>query len=248
MNLIRGFWGTLAALALLAVPTALCAQVAQQFGGPGGTYATWGSPPPNSSPVDVTYFINPATVTNPAQVTLINQAAAAWSSSGGDVRLVSAGPGAQITITAAALGVTPGTVSPVVPAGTLPGPGTYPDGRAWFPITGPVTITFNNVLPFWDGTGAPPSPFAVDQTAVSLDLLGQALGLGFAAPSDTTSVMQPNSNIPFGAPGNDSLSSTDIQGISAVYGTPEPATLGMLGAGLAVLGLTGFLRRATLGV
>jgi hypothetical protein len=125
-------------------------------------------------------------------------------------------------------------------------PTTYPDGRQWYQINGPLTITVNDVFPFWDGTGAPPSFFSIDQTAVALDLWGRALGL--APTGGPGSVMQPDGNFLFSVPGNHTLSIDDVTAVQTIYGTPEPTTLALLGIGLAVLGVSKKFRRTTLGL
>jgi hypothetical protein len=243
----------LAAAILLAMPSFLHAQT-QQYGGPGGnTYATWGSQPPATPAqrIDLYYFIGPSV--SGAETALIQQAAAAWSSVGGGVNLIQSpdtiSHPISVFVNAANLGATPGTVTPLVVGTTLSGPmpGTYPDGRNWYQINGPLTITVNDVFPFWDGTGVPPGGFfSIDQQAVALDLWGRALGL--APTGGAGSVMQPDSNFLFSVPGNHALSPQDITAVQAVYGTPEPTTLALLGIGLAVLGVSKKFRRTALGL
>src|SRR5436190_185864 len=240
-----------AAAILFAAPSFVHAQT-QQYGGPGGnTYATWGSqPPPVSQRVDLYYFIGPSV--SGAQATVIQQAAAAWSSVSG-VNLIQS-PNVisnpiSIFVNAANLGASIGTVTPLVVGSTLSTqqPTTYPDGRNWYQITGPLTITVNNVFPFWDGNGVPPGGFfSVDQTAIALDLWGRALGL--APTGGAGSVMQPDGSFLFSQPGNHSLSTQDVAAVQAVFGTPEPTTLALLGIGLAVFGFSNKVRRSTLGL
>lgn len=239
----------LAAAILLGASSLVHAQT-QQYGGPGGnTYATWGNqPPPVSQRIDLYYFIGPS-VSGP-EATLIQQAAAAWSQVS-QVNLIQS-PDAisnpiSIFVNAANLGASIGTVTPLVVGSTLTGPmpTTYPDGRNWYQINGPLTITVNDVFPFWDGTGVPPGGFfSIDQTAVALDLWGRALGL--APTGGAGSVMQPDGTFLFSVPGNHALSIEDISAAQAVYGTPEPTTLALLGIGLALLGVSKMFRR-TLG-
>jgi len=243
----------LAAAILLGASSLVHAQ-SQQFGGPGGnTYAQWGSqPPPTGQVIDLYYFIG-GSVSGP-EATVIQQTAAAWSSAGAGVRLIQAtdlvSHPISIFVNAANLGVTPGTVTPLQVGTTLTGPmpTTYPNGSQWYQINGPLTITVNDIFPFWDGNSAPPPPpsLYLDQTAVAMDLWGQALGL--AQTGGAGSVMQPNSNIFFNQQGNQTLSPEDIAAVQAIYGTPEPTTLALLGIGLAVLGVSTIFRRTTLGL
>src|SRR5262249_45911968 len=153
----------------------------------------------------------------------------------------------SIFVNAANLGATPGTVTPLQVGTTLTGPmpTTYPNGSQWYQINGPLTITVISIFPFWDGIGAPRPGVLLVQSAVALGLCGQDRGL--AQTGGASSVMQPNGNILFNTPGNHSLSNEDIQAIQAVYGTPEPTTLALLGIGLAVFGVSKKFRRSTLG-
>jgi hypothetical protein len=240
------------AAAMVFAASSLVHAQTQQYGGPGGnTYATWGTqPPPTSQRVDLYYFIGPS-VSGP-EATLIQQAAAAWSNAGSQVHLIQSpdtiSHPISIFVNSAALILTPGTVTPLVAGTTLTGPmpGTYPDGRSWYQINGPLTITVNNLFPFWDGTGPQPSPFAIDQTAIALDLWGRALGL--SPTGGPGSVMQSDLSLLLNQPGNHALSGQDIAAVQAIYGTPEPTTLALLGVGLAAIGVSKKFRRSALGL
>jgi hypothetical protein len=201
----------------------------QQFGQP-GTYVTWGAPPPNATIIDVTYFIAPGAGFTANETSLIQKAANAWSTVGGGVRLVQVGTaaGANVNISFAAVGSYGQTTLT-----TVPGVGTYPNGDPWVRITG-ASAQFNSGFSWWDGTGTI-SGGEHDFYSAALDLLGQSLGLGFAANTDGTSVMQ--KTIPANSVGNESLSPSDIAAVQAIYGSPEPPTLALLGVGLLVIGL-----------
>jgi hypothetical protein len=60
--------------------------------------------------------------------------------------------------------------------------------------------------------------------------------------------MQPDGSFLFSQPGNHSLSFEDVAAAQAIFGTPEPTTLALLGIGLAVFGLSKKVRRSTLGL
>ena len=219
---LRPLMGTVLSLGLAG--TAWAQQ--QQFG-QAGTYVTWGSPPPNANIIDVTYFIGAGFTAN--ETSLIQKAATAWSTVGGGVRLVQVGTaaGANVTVGFAALGsFGKATLT------TVPGAGTYPNGDPWVRITG-ASAQFNSGFNWWDGTGTIGGG-QHDFYAAALDLLGQSLGLGFAANTDPTSVMQ--KTIPASAVGNETLSPSDIASVQAIYGSPEPPTLALLGLGLLVIG------------
>lgn len=199
----------------------------QQFGQP-GTYVTWGGPPPNSSPIDVTYFIGGGFTGN--EMTLIRSAAAAWTAAGGGViRLVETGSSAAANVT---VNFGPGGSFGRTTLSTSSGAGTYPNGLPWLMITG-AAIQFNGALNWWDGTGTIGSGQR-DFYAAALDLFGQSLGLGGAANSDTASVMQ--NNLPANQVGNHVLSPSDTSSLQLIYGAPEASTFELLGVGLLIMG------------
>lgn len=185
----------------------------QQLGQP-GTYLTWGVPPPNASKIDVTYFIGSGFTANEAS--LIQKAATAWSAAA-NVQFLEVGTmgAAKVNVNFAAVGSFGQTALTLVP-----GAGTYPNGDPWKQITA-AAVQFNSGFNWWDGTGTIAGG-QHDFYAAALDLLGQSLGLGDAANSDPTSVMQ--NVIPASKVGNESLSPSDIGALQAIYGAPEPST------------------------
>jgi hypothetical protein len=214
----------LTALMVLCLAGVASAQQ-QQFGQP-GTYVAWGGPPPNASPVDVTYFIGGGFTAN--ETTLIRQAATAWANASGGIRVLEVGSAgaAGMTVTfnnGGGFGTTTLT--------TTVGGGTYPNGLPWRQITA-ANVNLNGSLNWWDGTGAI-GPGERDFQAAILDLFGRGLGLGTAAAGDGTSVMQ--ANITPNIVGNHVLSATDVAAVNAVYGSPEPATFALFAVGLALL-------------
>ena len=228
MNALRDpGWGRTPLLTVLTglFLAGVAAAQQQQFGQP-GTYVAWGGPPPLSSPVDVTYFIGSGFTAN--QTSLIRQAAAAWDNAARGIQLIEVGSAgaAGLTVT-----FNNGGGFGTANLTTVPGAGTYPNGFPWRQITA-ANVNLNSNLNWWDGTGAI-GPGQRDFQAAILDLLGQGLGLGLAAAADTTSVMQ--ASIQPNVVGNHVLSPSDVAAVNAVYGTPEPATIGLFAVGLAVL-------------
>lgn len=229
MSRVGGIRALLAAAVVCAAP-ALAEAQSQQYGQPPSTYTTWGDNNIGTQYIDVTYFIGGGFTAN--QENLLRSAAAAWNGSGAAVRIAEVfAPGADVDFSRA---LVPGFQLADVNITTVPGAGTYPNGDPWAQIQPGATIIVNNGIASWDGVGA---QAGIDFEALALNLFGQALGLGLAS-GDPTSVMQPDANYSFVAPGNQSLSPSDIAAIQAVYGTPEPATLALFGVGLLVLAFT----------
>jgi len=228
------------AAAILCAVSSLAHAQQQQFGQPPDTYVTWGTNTPGQTVIDVTYFVGSPTLTgNTANV--IRQAAAAWNNTGAFVHLVEAtGPGAGATADVVfQIGATPGGTF-VFPT-TRP---TTPIAPNWLQINGQVVVTASSaIMPFvWDGTGPfTTPPLLWDFNTIALQMVGFALGLGPAAFGDTNSVM--TQNIPFG-PGFTAPTAADAAALTAVYGSPEPATFALFGVGLAALGFGRKFRRA----
>jgi len=223
--------GLAAFLALFCAAPGLLFAQQQQFGQPPNTYLTWGTNS-NSTRIDVTYFIGAGFTGN--MPNLIRQAAAQWSASGSRVNLVEVGTlaASQIRLSAAPVGV---AALSQITRNSVAMPGTL-NGQPWRQITAPETIVVNTNFAFWDGVG-PQAANQFDFQSVILDLMGYSIGLGFVtAGTDPGSVMQPT--FASGVPGNHTLSPTDLASVQAVYGTPEPGTLALLGIGLGVLGAT----------
>lgn len=217
---------------LFAFAPAMAFAQQQQFGqSPPNTYVTWGSNA-NATRVDVTYFIG--TGFAPAQVNLINQAAAQWSAAGA-VNLIQVGSAGAANVQLSMANVGTAALSQVVRNTSALQPGTI-HGAPWVKILNPETITVSSAFSWWNGTGAQ-GRNQFDFQAVILDLMGYSLGMGFVpGGTQTDSVMQPAFNP--GVPGNHSLSSADIASIQAIYGAPEPVTLALFGFGLSLVGLS----------
>lgn len=237
-----GFSSGLAA-AILCAASAFAHAQQQQYGQPPNTYVTWGSNNLGQATIDVTYFVGDASL-SANQANLIRQAAAAWNNAGANVRLVEVtGPGAATTANVVFQIGNTGSTAVVAPTtlNTTPGAGTL-NGQSWVQINGQVVITASSLfLPFyWDGSPALQPPGTIDFHTVALQMTGFAIGLGPAALGDSNSVMA--QNFPLG-PGLTAPTANDVLAVTAVYGSPEPATFALFGIGLAALGLGRKFRR-----
>lgn len=231
--------GVVSALALLCAAPALAQAQQQQFGqSPPNTYVTWGTN--TRASVDVTYFIGAGF--SAAQTNLINQAATQWSAVS-NVHLIQVGTAAQANVQFSIANLGGGTLANLNRNATLQ-PGTL-NGAPWAQIQNPATVTFSTLAgtgtTWWTG-GAGPAANQFDFYQVALDVMGYSIGLGLLAPGvDPTSVMQ-NQFAP-GVAGSHQLSTSDVQSVQAIYGAPEPATLGLFGVGLSMVALTWTRRR-----
>jgi len=223
----------LAAALLCSVPALAEAQGQQQFGAP-NEYVTQRSSPPNGSAIDVTYVTSGLSATWSAAVT---QAAAIWNAAGANVQLVTTAAPTTITINALSSGAPVG-----ITITTLPGVGTYPDGRNWNQITS-ATIDFHDTLPGWQPDfNAPLAGNERDLLSYLIREFGFALGLGVAGAGDPASVMTAG-NPPNGVTSR-VLSPGDIAALQSIYGAPEPETWALFGVGLLALGAASRSRRA----
>jgi hypothetical protein len=233
-RILRRCW----TLPIFFFSSAALLQAQQQYGDPTnfpGTYLSQRTTPVVGyvPRIDVTYFVD--STFSAAQHTLINQAAAVWSSTTASVRLVEVGTAAAGTIDFTMQNLNnPFTNLATRTITTVPGAGTYPDGSPWRQITSAaITIDANpsGPQPYFLGPGPTPAN-QFDFFSVIMREFGFGLGLGFAA-AEPGSVMDPS--IVMGEQ-HQVLSPNDVAALQTLYGTPEPSTWALLGIGLVALG------------